>query len=102
MLQHAEHLAAIPDKRVDRYAMPVLRDGARVWVTVEEYDTTNGIADFGEDEPFATIGRDFLATGAGRRGPVGGTEGTLLPAAALVRFGVRWLETRHRNPERAR
>ena len=102
LLHHAEHLAAIPDKRVDRYERPVLRDGARVWVTVEEYDTTDGIADFGEEEPFAAIGRDFLAMGAGRRGPVGATEGTLLPAAALVRFGVRWLETHHRNPERAR
>ena len=32
LLHHAEHLAQIPEKRIDRYAMPVLRDGARVWV----------------------------------------------------------------------
>jgi aminoglycoside 3-N-acetyltransferase len=96
LLHHAEHLAAIPGKRVDRYAMPVLRDGARVWVAIEEYDTTNGIADFGEADYFSAIGRDFLATGAGRRGMVGGAGATLLPAAALVRFGIGWLEAHHR------
>jgi len=102
LLHHAEHLAAIPDKRVDRYVMPVLRDGARVWVTIEEYDTTNGIADFGEEDTFAAIGRDFLAAGQGRRGIVGAADAILLPAAALVRFGVRWLETHYRAAARAR
>jgi len=102
LLHHAEHLAAIPAKRVDHYEMPVLCDGERTWVTVEEYDTTHGIADFGEEVPFAAIGRDFLATGAGRRSPVGVATATLFPATALVRFGVHWLETHHRNPERAR
>jgi len=102
LLHHVEHLAAIPDKRIDRYAMPVLRDGARAWVTMEEYDTTNGIADFGEADYFAAIGRDFLATGVGRRGVVGTASAILLPAAALVRFGVRWLEAHHREPDRSR
>ncbi len=99
LLHHAEHLAAIPDKRVDRYTMPVLRAGARVWVAIEEYDTTNGIADFGEEEPFAAIGRDFLAAGQGQRGVVGAADAVLLPAPALVRFGVHWLETHHRRDE---
>jgi aminoglycoside 3-N-acetyltransferase len=102
LLHHAEHLAALPDKRIDRYTMPVLRDGTRVWVTIEEYDTTNGIADFGVDEYFQAIGRDFLATGQGRQGVVGAAQATLLPAPALVRFGVRWLETHYREGDRPR
>lgn len=97
LLHHAEHLANIPDKRIDRYLMPILRDGERVWVEIEEYDTTNGIADFGEDDPFAAIGRDYLATGRGSSGLVGAAPSALLPAADLVRFGVEWMETRVRR-----
>lgn len=91
LLHHAEHLAPIPEKRIDRYAMPVVREGVRVWVTIEEYDTTHGIADFGEDDSFAAIGRDFLATGRGVRGPIGATEGFLLPGTELVQFAVAWM-----------
>ena len=97
LLHHAEHLAAIPEKRVDRYAMPILRDGRRVWVEIEEYDTTDGIADFGEEDYFAAIGCDYLAAGHGRSGLVGGAAAHLLPAADLVRFGVAWMERRARR-----
>lgn len=97
LLHHAEQLANIPEKRIDRYMMPVLRDGARVWVAIEEYDTTNGIADFGEDDYFAAIGRDFLASGRGERGRVGATEATLLPGAELVQFAVAWMEAHLRR-----
>jgi len=97
LLHHAEQLADIPEKRIDRYMMPVLRDGVRVWVGIEEYDTTNGIADFGEDDYFAAIGRDFLATGRGNRGRVGATEATLLPGAELVQFAVAWMESHLRR-----
>jgi aminoglycoside 3-N-acetyltransferase len=92
LLHHAEHLARIPDKRIDRYTMPVLRDGERVWVTIEEYDTTNGIADFCVDDEFAAIAREYLAAGHGREGRVGAAEAALLPAADLVRFGITWME----------
>lgn len=92
LLHHAEHLARIPDKRIDRYTMPVMQGGERVWVTIEEYDTTNGIADFGEDDEFATIAREYLAAGYGREGRVGAADAALLPAADLVRFGVGWME----------
>lgn len=97
LLHHAEQLVQLPEKRIDRYAMPIMRDGERVWVTVEEYDTTNGIADFDEEDTFATIGRAFLAAGHGREGRVGAAEAALLPATELVRFGVEWMETRWRE-----
>ena len=97
LLHHAEQLTNIPEKRIDRYTMPVLRHGARVWVAIEEYDTTNGIADFGEDDYFAAIGRDFLASGRGERGRVGATEAILLPGAELVQFAVAWMEAHLRR-----
>ena len=98
LLHHAEHLADIPDKRVDRYAMPVLRDGRTVWMTIEEYDTTEGIADFGEGEEdyFAAIARDYLASGRGRSGKVGEAAAYLFPADDLTRFGIAWMEQRSR------
>jgi len=98
LLHHAEHLADIPDKRVDRYAMPILRDGRTVWVTIEEYDTTEGIADFGEGEEdyFAAIARDYLASGRGRSGKVGEAAAYLFPADDLTRFGIAWMEQRSR------
>ena len=43
ILRHAEHLANVPSKRLDHCRMPVLCDGRRVWVEIEEYDTTLGI-----------------------------------------------------------
>lgn len=95
LLHHAEHLAAVPDKRVDRYRMPLLRDGERVWVEFEEYDTTNGIVDWPEDY-FQAIVREFLEAGGGRRGRVGHAEGFLLPAGELVGFGKEWMEEHFR------
>lgn len=94
LLHHAEQLAQMPDKRIDRYTMPVMRDDERVWVTIEEYDTTDGIADFGEDDTFAAIGRAFLAAGRGRNARVGAAEAALLPAVDLVSFAVEWMEAR--------
>ncbi len=98
LLHHAEHLADIPDKRVDRYAMPVLRDGRTVWAPIEEYDTTDGIADFGEGEEdyFAAIARDYLASGRGRSGRVGEAAAYLFPADDLAHFGITWMEQRYR------
>jgi len=37
LLHHAEHLANVPNKRIDRFRMPILQDGKRVWVEMEEY-----------------------------------------------------------------
>jgi aminoglycoside 3-N-acetyltransferase len=100
LLHHAEHLADIPAKRVDRYTMPVLRDGRTAWIAIEEYDTTEGIADFGEGEEdaFAVIARDYLATGRGCAGTVGQAPAYLFPADDLMHFGVAWMERRYRLP----
>ncbi len=92
LLHHAEHLADVPDKRVARYALPVLRDGERVWVEIEEFDTSRGIRDWPGGDYFAEIAREFLARGGGRRGRVGAATAYLFPAAPLVAFAVRWME----------
>ena len=91
LLHHAEHLADVPDKRIDRYKMPIMQDGQRVWVEIEEFDTTKGIVDW-PDNYFETIAKAFLATGHGTTGQVGQARSYLFDAASLNDFGKRWME----------
>lgn len=95
LLHHAEFLADVPDKRIDRYRMPVLIDGQRVWMDFEEFDTTTGIVDWPEDY-FEAIVRDGLAAGVGRRAKVGAAESHLFAARNLRDFGMQWMETNFR------
>jgi len=99
ILHHAEHLARIPNKRVVRYQMPILRDGQRVWVDIEEFDTAAGIVDWDGPEEyfFGAIAREFLEIDQGRVGRVGAAQSYLFDAAALAQFGVRWMERTLRN-----
>ena len=98
LLHHAEHLADVPHKRIDRYSMPVLQDGRRVWVAIEEYDTTDGIADFGSDDYFLEIGQEYIASGRGRTGEVGSATSYLFDADDLKQFAVRWMEAHYQGP----
>ncbi|PYE54042.1 aminoglycoside 3-N-acetyltransferase [Deinococcus yavapaiensis] len=91
VLHHAEQLARLPNKRVVRYRMPILQDGRRVWKTFEEYDTTNGIADW-PVEYFEVIGRSYVNEGRGRVGRVGAAPAFLLDGRSLVEFGQQWME----------
>lgn len=91
LLHFAEHLARVPNKRVVRYKMPVLRNGKRVWVDIEEYDTSQGIVDWQGEDYFALIGREYLS-GRGRSGKVGAAQSYLLDAAELVEFAIHWME----------
>lgn len=92
LLHHAECLANVPNKRIDRYRMPVLIDGESDWVDFEEFDTTLGIADW-PDDYFETIVREYMADGAGRFGKVGSADSYLFDCVALNTFGVKWMET---------
>jgi aminoglycoside 3-N-acetyltransferase len=91
LLHHSEHLAAVPNKRVARYQMPVLQDGKRVWINLEEYDTSNGIADWSEDY-FAVIGESFLKNGWGKSGRVGHAPAHVYDARQLLAYGIAWME----------
>jgi aminoglycoside 3-N-acetyltransferase len=94
LLHHAEHLADIPGKRIRRYEAPLLVEGRTVWRDIEEFDTGDPVVEGLADDYFAEIVEQFLATGQGRRGPIGTAPSVLVDAAAIVDFGVNWLETR--------
>ncbi len=97
LLHHAEHLADVPNKKIDHYKMPVLLDGKKVWMDFEEYDTTLGIVDW-PDNYFETIAEEYLAKGNGRTGKVGSANAYLLDAAPLNAFGVKWMEKHFKRP----
>lgn len=94
LLHHAEHLAAIPGKRVLRYESPILLDGQTAWRWFEEFDTGMPVVDGLADDYFEEVVEDFLATGQGRRGLVGHAPSVLVDAPAVVTFAVDWLERR--------
>lgn len=95
LLHYAEHMAKVPNKRIVRYKVPVLRDGQRVWVEIEEFDTSRGIvvdAEEDAEEYFERLAREYISSGKGCSGKVGAAQSYLFDAADLVKFAIKWLE----------
>jgi len=82
------HLWVVP-----RYPAPILRQGERTWVEIEEFDTAEGIVPWKADY-FETIVGEYLAAGRGRSGKVGAARSHLFDAADLHRYAVEWMERR--------
>ena len=94
LLHFAEHMANVPNKRIIQYRMPILRDGQRVWVDVEEFDTCGDVLPNAE-ENFQIIPREYLASGKGHSGKVGMAQSHLFDAADFTRFAIQWLERKY-------
>lgn len=95
LLHYAEHMAKVPNKRIVRYKMPVLRDVQRVWVEIQEFDTSRGIvvdAEEDAEEYFERIAREYISSCKGCSGKVGAAQSYLFDAADLVKFAIKWLE----------
>jgi aminoglycoside 3-N-acetyltransferase len=87
-------LAKVPNKRIVRYKMPILRDGKRLWVEIEEFDTCGNILPNAE-EHFKIIPCEFLSFSKGLSGKVGTAQSYLFDANELVSFAVQWLERKY-------
>jgi aminoglycoside 3-N-acetyltransferase len=96
LLHHAEHLADICGKRVVRHAYPMKTPGGVRWLTAEEFDTSVPVVASLDDDYFARIVQDFLGSGRGAAGTVGGAPSVVVGAAEIVAFAVGWLEARCR------
>lgn len=94
LLHHAEHLADIPGKRIRRIEVPLATPTGTQWRMIEEFDTGDPIVEGLAEDYFAGIVAEFLASGQGRQGMIGGAPSVLVDAAAIAGFGVNWLETR--------
>jgi aminoglycoside 3-N-acetyltransferase len=88
-LHYAEHVVDIPDKRVSRFKVPVLEDGARVWHEMEEFDTSDGGAHaHWPDRFFARIVGSYLRRTRNAGGRVGDARCVLLNARGLLAFAL--------------
>lgn len=93
LLHYAEYLADVPGKRrVRRHRLVHGADGPEVRV-VECLDDSDGIVAWPGDDYFGLILADYLATGAGTRGRVGGARSERLEARSLVTFAAQWMTT---------
>ena len=106
LLHHAEYLAEIPDKlRVRRYRRVLGPDGPHI-THVDALDDEDGIvpdADQPEEDYFAVILGEYLATGQASIGRVGGADSHVLDGRDVLRFATTWMEENLPwRPERAK
>lgn len=92
LLHYSEHMANVPNKRVINYREPILIDGKKQWVDIEEFDTDNPVVLAADDYFFGDIVQEFLDAGHGQTGRVGNAISHLLDAAMLHAFAVEWIE----------
>jgi aminoglycoside 3-N-acetyltransferase len=99
ILHYAEELARVPTKKTVVYEAAVRTGDGVEWREIRDIDTSAGafpyerVVESGMDG-FEVIGRDALESGIGRRGSIGESLSSLLPARDLVRFASSWMERR--------
>lgn len=90
LMHFAESIADFPDKIVKTYKVPVLRDGRRVWLDCEEFDSSKGAHANWSARQFAEIVDAFIVAHDGttlcRSGKIGNADSHALDAGALVIF----------------
>jgi len=87
-LHLAEYRAEYPTKRVRIDGAPILVDGERIWVEIQDLEF--------EPDDFSEVGQEFIATGAVREGTVGLARAQIMSQPRLVDFAVTWMEARRR------
>ena len=85
-------MADVAYKPIVRYKVPIIEDGRRTWVEIEEFDTTKSIGNWQGEDYFKIITGGALRAGIGRAGKVGSAEYYLFDAARLNCFAIEWLE----------
>ena len=84
VLHYAEFLARVPNKRVVMLRAPILRDGEAIWITIEDFDSSQGIVAWSGEDYFRIIGREAIRSGLAEQGHVGSAQSYLFDATALV------------------
>ena len=93
LMHYAESIADFTDKIVKTYKVPVLREGARIWLDCQEFDSSKGAHANWSQRQFAEIVDAFIAAQTGsplcRHGRIGNADSYVLDAGALVAFACR-------------
>lgn len=84
-LHLAEYRATWPGRKLAQNGAPILQDGRRQWVTLDDVDT--------DSDDFVQIGAAYAAAGLPlSAGKVAQAGCLLLPQRPLVDFAARWME----------
>jgi aminoglycoside 3-N-acetyltransferase len=101
-LHYAEHIVDIPGKRVARFRVPILEQGARVWREMEEFDTSDvGVHPHWPDRFFARLVDTYLARTGNRGGMVGDAQSVLVDAGGLLDFALEVMRAVADDPTEA-
>lgn len=87
IFHYAEHIAPIEKKRVVNFKVPLLKEGSRIWVDLEEYDTSEGVRKWPEGF-FAEILIRYFKSKEITSSKVGNADSYLVEAKSLVDFSV--------------
>jgi aminoglycoside 3-N-acetyltransferase len=87
LLHYAEAIAPVPDKKIVRIKVPLLRSGKRQWLDVEEFNSSTGIRNW-PDQFFAHIVQHYLEQFSASGGKIGEAKSHVLDASELVEFAV--------------
>lgn len=93
LVHHADHLAAIADKRTIRIEIPFAGAAGTAWRFIEEFETGDPVHAALPENYIEQIVTAFVAQGGGRQGLIGAAPSLLVEARPTVAFAIRWLET---------
>ncbi len=88
LMHYAEAIAPIENKTILHLKVPLLQNGVRTWVDVEEFDSCVGILPWTDERFFATIVDKFIEKNNIPSNKIGEAVSYLLPAHELVDFAV--------------
>ncbi|MDP6042167.1 MAG: aminoglycoside 3-N-acetyltransferase [Candidatus Latescibacteria bacterium] len=97
ILHHAEHIAEVPNKRIERFKYPMLISGEKQWIEIEQFDTSEGIVDWQDGDYFLKIVEDYLKQERHKTGKAGAADSYLFDAKNLTDFAVSWMEKNFRE-----
>jgi aminoglycoside 3-N-acetyltransferase len=92
LIHHADHLAALSDKRVLRYEVPFAGNDGTSWRFIEEFDTTEPVIEGLPENYIEQIVVAYVASGGGHLGMIGLASSLLVEAQPMLVFAIDWLE----------
>jgi aminoglycoside 3-N-acetyltransferase len=87
ILHYAEHMAPLKEKRIVRFQVPLLQNNQRVWLNIEEFDTSIGIRQW-PDRFFETIVKRYIQEYKISSAQIGNAHSILLDVKSLVDFAI--------------
>lgn len=96
LYHYAETLCKVANKRVVKWKCPVIQNKEKVWVEIEEFDTSNGIVDW-EGDYFPLITQSYIENRDITLRKVGNADCFLFDANDLNGFAVQWMEDKFSN-----